>query len=83
MPLCPPKVAQLIASAPFGRIEVLGLSEATVHLSAHAVRHGPRAAFPAEARIIAKIGARGFEQAGATPRIVLSARLICALRAAV
>ena len=31
---------QLLASALFSRIEVLGLQEATVHLTDHAVRHG-------------------------------------------
>lgn len=35
---------QLLASALFDRIDVLGLREATVHLSAHAVRHGLAAA---------------------------------------
>jgi hypothetical protein len=39
---------QLLASALFSRIEVLGIAEATVHLSAHAVRHGLAAALPAE-----------------------------------
>ena len=43
---------QLLASALFSRIEVLGIREATVHLSAHAVRHGLAAALPAEMRIL-------------------------------
>ena len=43
---------QLLASALFGRIEVLGIREATVHLSAHAVRHGLAAALPAELGIL-------------------------------
>ena len=43
---------QLLASALFSRIEVLGIREATVHLSAHAVRHGLAAALPAELRIL-------------------------------
>lgn len=37
---------QLLASALFDRIDVLGLREATVHLSEHAVRHGLAAALP-------------------------------------
>jgi DNA invertase Pin-like site-specific DNA recombinase len=37
---------QLLASALFDRIEVLGVREATVHLTAHAVRHGLAAALP-------------------------------------
>lgn len=43
---------QLLASALFSRIEVLGIKEATVHLSEHAVRHGLAAALPAEMRIL-------------------------------
>ena len=43
---------QLLASALFDRIEVLGIREATVHLSAHAVRHGLAAALPAELGIL-------------------------------
>ena len=39
---------QLTADALFDRIEVLGLQEATVHLSQHAVRHGLAAALPEE-----------------------------------
>jgi hypothetical protein len=39
---------QLLASALFDRIEVLGLRETTVHLSDHAVRHGLAAALPAQ-----------------------------------
>ncbi len=38
------KGRQLLASALFDRIDVLGLREATVHLSEHAVRHGLAAA---------------------------------------
>ena len=38
---------QLLASALFDRIDVLGIQEATVHLTAHAVRHGLAAALPA------------------------------------
>jgi DNA invertase Pin-like site-specific DNA recombinase len=37
---------QLLASALFDRIDVLGLRDATVHLSDHAVRHGLAAALP-------------------------------------
>jgi hypothetical protein len=37
---------QLLASALFDRIDVLGLREATVHLSDHAVRHGLARALP-------------------------------------
>lgn len=43
---------QLLASALFDRIDVLGIQEATVHLSAHAVRHGLAAALPAEVGIL-------------------------------
>ncbi len=42
---------QLLASALFSRIEVLGLQEATVHLTDHAVRHGVAAALPPEVGI--------------------------------
>ncbi len=35
---------RLLATALFDRIEVLGIREATVHLSVHAVRHGLAAA---------------------------------------
>jgi hypothetical protein len=38
----------MLASSLFDRIEVLGTREATVHLSAHAVRHGLAAVLPAE-----------------------------------
>jgi hypothetical protein len=43
---------QLLASALFDRIDVLGIQEATVHLSAHAVRHGLGAALPGEVGIL-------------------------------
>jgi hypothetical protein len=39
---------QLTADALFDRIEVLGLQEATVHLTEHAVRHGLGTALPEE-----------------------------------
>ena len=39
---------RMLASAVFERIEVLGMREATVHLSEHAIRHGLGAALPAE-----------------------------------
>jgi hypothetical protein len=42
---------QMIASAAFRRIDVLGLREATAHLTDDAVRHGVAAALPAEVRI--------------------------------
>ena len=35
----------------FDRIDVLGMREATVYLSAHAVRHGLAAVLPAELRL--------------------------------
>jgi len=41
----------MLATALFDRIDVLGMREATVHLSAHAVRHGLAAVLPAELRI--------------------------------
>lgn len=43
---------QLLASARFDRIDVLGIKEATVYLSTHAVRHGLGAALPAEVGIL-------------------------------
>jgi hypothetical protein len=43
---------RLLATALFDRIEVLGVREATIHLSAHAVRHGLAAALPAELGIL-------------------------------
>lgn len=43
---------QLLASALFDRIDVLGIQEATVHLSTDAVRHGLAAALPAEMGIL-------------------------------
>ncbi len=46
------KGRQLLASTLFDRIDVLGIQEATVHLSAHAVRHGLAAALPAEVGIL-------------------------------
>lgn len=48
---------QLLASALFDRIDVLGMQEATVHLSAHAVRHSLAAALPVEVGIL--ISGRG------------------------
>jgi DNA invertase Pin-like site-specific DNA recombinase len=45
------KGRQMLASSLFDRIDVLGLEEATVSLSAHAVRHGLAAVLPAELRI--------------------------------
>ena len=42
---------QMLASALFSRIEVLGLQEATIHLTDHAVRHGVASALPAEVGI--------------------------------
>ena len=53
---------QLLASALFDRIDVLGIEEATVHLSAHAVRHGLGAALPDEVGIL--VNGRG-ERSGA------------------
>lgn len=43
---------RLLASALFDRIEVLGLREATVHLSDNAVRHGLAAALAAQLGIV-------------------------------
>lgn len=54
---------RLLASALFGRIDVLGVQEATVHLSAHAVRHGLAAALPEEMGIL--VSGRG-ERSGAS-----------------
>ena len=41
----------MLAAALFDRIDVLGLQEATVDLSAHAVRYGMAAVLPAELRL--------------------------------
>ena len=41
----------MLATALFDRIDVLGMQEATVHLSTHAVRHGLAAVLPAEMRM--------------------------------
>ena len=38
----------MLASSLVDRIDILGLREATVHLSAHAVRHSLAAVLPAE-----------------------------------
>ena len=65
---------QLLASALFDQIDVLGIQEATVHLSAHAVRHGLAAALPAEMGIL--VNGRGerncavMSDAGAVVRFV-------------
>ncbi len=48
---------QLLASAPFDRIDVLGLREATVYVSAGAARHGLAAVLPPEFRSV--VGDRG------------------------
>jgi len=64
---------QLLASALFSRIEVLGIREATDHLSAHAVRHGLAAALPAEMRILV-IG-RGERDSPATNDLPITMRL--------
>ncbi len=58
---------QLLASALFDRIDVLGMQEATVHLSAHAVRHGLAAALPAEVGIL--VSGRGERSQGDTLRV--------------
>jgi hypothetical protein len=42
------RVGRCWRTALFDRIDVLGMREATVHLSAHAVRHGLAAVLPAE-----------------------------------
>jgi hypothetical protein len=46
-----------MAAALFDRIDVLGMREATVHLSARAVRHGLAAVLPAE--FDSPVGGRG------------------------
>jgi len=76
---------QLLASALFDRIDVLGIQEVTVHLSAHAVRHGLATALPAEVGIL--VSGRGerarasltqqslrFVMINRTPRDLLPAR---------
>jgi len=42
------KGREMLATALFDRIDVLGTRAATIHLSAHAVRHGLTAVLPAE-----------------------------------
>ena len=51
------KGRQMLATALFDRIDVLGMREVTVHLSAHAVRHGLAAVLPAE--FDSPVGGRG------------------------
>jgi hypothetical protein len=41
----------MLTAAPFDPIDVLGVSEATVHLNAHAIRHGLAAVLPEEIEI--------------------------------
>jgi DNA invertase Pin-like site-specific DNA recombinase len=48
---------RLLAAALFDRIEVLGLREATVHVSAEAARHGLAAVLPAE--LVLSVSGRG------------------------
>jgi hypothetical protein len=64
---------QLLASALFSRIEVLGIREATVHLRAHAVRHGLAAALPAEMRIL--VNGRGERRQTSTTDLNVPVRL--------
>jgi hypothetical protein len=52
---------QMLASVAFSQIDVLGLREATAHLTDHAVRHGVAAALPAEVGISVSGRARGLE----------------------
>jgi hypothetical protein len=51
----------MLASAAFSQIDVLGLREATAHLTDHAVRHGVAAALAAEVGISVVVGASGVE----------------------
>ena len=52
----------MLATALFDRIDVLGLREATVSLSAHAIRHGLAAVLPAE--LVLPVYGRGERSAG-------------------
>jgi hypothetical protein len=54
----------MLAAALFDRIDALGLQEAIVHLSAHAVRHGLAAVLPAE--LVLPICGRGERSGGHT-----------------
>ena len=77
---------QLLASALFSRIEIVGLREATVHLTEHAVRHGIAAALPEEVGI--SVSGRGernsafMSDAGAVVRFVREAKPDLAVRTA-
>ena len=64
---------QLLASAQFDWIDVLGIQEATVHLSAHAVRHGIAAALPADLGIL--VSGRGERLSPATNDLPITMRL--------
>ena len=54
-------------------MEVLGIKVVTVHLSAHAVRHGLAAALPAEVGIL--VGGRGERDSPATNDLPITMRL--------
>ena len=60
---------QLLASALFDRIDVLGVQEATVHLSARAVRHGLATALPAEMGIL--VNGRGERSCADTFQLIV------------
>jgi hypothetical protein len=64
---------QLLASALFDRIDVLGMQAATVHLSAHAVRHGLAAALPREVGIL--VNGRGERRQTSTTDLKVPVRL--------
>ena len=62
-----------MADALFERIEVLGLQEATVHLSDHAVRHGLAEALPGEFGM--SVNGRGERGCPATTDLPVTMRL--------
>jgi hypothetical protein len=64
---------QLVADALFERIDVLGFSEATAHLSDHAVRHGLADALPEEFGI--SVSGRGERGSPATTDLPITMRL--------
>jgi hypothetical protein len=67
------KGRQLVASALFARIDVLGLREATVYLTAEAARHGFAAALPEEVGI--SVGGRGERVRGSGSRQIRGCRV--------
>jgi hypothetical protein len=64
---------RLLASSLFERVDVLGIQEATFHLSAHAVRHGLAGALPREVGIL--VNGRGERSRTSTTDLNVPVRL--------